>query len=261
MTSVDRLTEILRSYGKIAVGFSGGVDSTFLLKASKQALGGNLLAVTVKSRTLPATELSEAVGFCLDEGITHEIIETDELAIAGYADNPPDRCYLCKRNTFTLIKAAAEKHGITTIADGSNADDEGDYRPGLLALAELGVVSPLRLARMTKAEIRAASRELGLPTFDKQAFACMSSRFVYGERITAEKLAAVESCEAFLKANGFKRYRVRVHGDLCRIEVGGDELPRLFSLRGEVSAAFAAHFKFVTMDLDGFKSGSMNKTL
>ena len=255
----------LRELGSVAVAFSGGVDSTFLLKVAHDVLGDSAIAVTARSESFPERELNEARAFCEAEGVRHLVVDSDELGIPGFDHNPTNRCYLCKREFFSRIMEGADALGVAFVCDGSNADDEGDYRPGLRAVAELGVVSPLREARLTKAEIRSLSRELGLPTWDKQSFACLSSRFPYGERITREKLALVDRAEQWLLDRGFRQLRVRIHGDgqqgyLARVEVAPEEMERLFVLRDDVAGALReAGFTYVTMDLLGYRTGSMNE--
>ena len=259
-----RLKAHLASFGSVAVAFSSGVDSTFLLHAAKEALGDNAIAVTAASCSFPVRELNEAKAFCEKEGIRQFILESNELAIEGFSWNPKNRCYLCKRALFTRMLTAAAEHGVAAVAEGSNVDDMGDYRPGLQAIAELGVRSPLRAAGLTKAEIRELSRELGLPTWEKPSFACLASRFVYGEEITREKLSMVEASEEFLRALGLRQLRVRVHGMLARIEAEPSEIARLAApeLREKISAHFRAlGFQYVALDLEGYRTGKMNRAL
>jgi uncharacterized protein len=251
-------------FDSLAVAFSGGVDSTFLLKTARDVLGDRALAVTARSCSFPERELNEAKAFCAAHGVRHFICESEELEIEGFSQNPLNRCYLCKNELFGKIWDVARSQGASAVAEGSNADDAGDYRPGLAAVAEHGVRSPLREAGLTKAEIRALSKACGLPTWDKQPFACLSSRFVYGERITPGKLGMVDKAEQFLLDMGFRQVRVRVHGDVARIELGPGELEALAEKgsRERVSARFKEiGFAYVALDLQGYRTGSMNETI
>jgi uncharacterized protein len=293
----DSLIEILKGYGKVAVAFSGGVDSTFLLYAASQALGDGAVALTSRSGFVPAREFTEADEYCASLKVKHIVLDTDVLSIPGVADNPKDRCYICKRALFQGFLDAAEKEGISVVAEGSNVDDEGDYRPGLRAIAELGIKSPLREAGLTKQEIRDLSKEAGLPTWSKPSFACLASRIPYGERITPRKLSMVEQAEQFLLDKGFKQFRVRAHesgsasmksGDkiyksdnsseqaqdyeatrdssicLARIELLPEDMGRMLSpdLRNEINQKLRTiGFSYVSLDLQGYRTGSLNEVL
>ena len=246
----------------LLVAFSGGVDSTFLLKVAHGVLGDNVIAVTARSASFPERELNEAMEFCRFEGIRHIIVDSEELNIDGFSHNPVNRCYLCKHELFEKILAIAEQNNIKYVAEGSNMDDEGDYRPGLQAVVELQIKSPLREVRLNKEEIRAYSRLLGLRTWNKQSFACLSSRFPYGEEITAKKLGMVDRAEQFLMDLGFCQLRVRIHGEIARIEVLPDDFEKVLSCRERITRAFKEYgFHYVTMDLQGYRTGSMNEIL
>ena len=246
------------------MAFSSGVDSTFLLFAAKEALGDQVIAVTASSCSFPARELNEARVYCEVQGIRHEIVESEELDIEGFSQNPKNRCYLCKHELFEKIRMIADREDIREVVEGSNLDDNGDYRPGLMAVAELGIKSPLRHIGLSKDEIRILSRYLGLPTWDKQSFACLSSRFPYGEEITEEKLSMVDRAEQFLLDLGFRQLRVRIHDRIARIELEPDQFGRFMEedIRLKVYQKFKEiGFIYVTLDVLGYRTGSMNETL
>jgi uncharacterized protein len=248
--------------GSLIVAFSGGVDSSFLLKTAHDVLGDRVLAVTAKSATYPEREFKEAVEFTALYKIPHMVIVSEELEVDGFSENPLNRCYLCKNELFHKIKRIAEEKGFKYIAEGSNQDDLGDYRPGLQAVSELGITSPLREAELTKEDIRQLSREMGLKTWNKPSFACLSSRFPYGEKITEQNLNMVDKAEQFLMDTGFRQVRVRHHGSLARIEVGENDLESFLDrdLRSKVYAKLKEiGFTYVALDLKGYRTGSMNE--
>ncbi len=261
---LDNLKNRLKELESVAIAFSGGVDSTFLLKVAFEVLGSNVLAVTARSSTYPEREFSEAMEFVNSMGIRHKVIVSEELEVEGFADNPVNRCYLCKYELMSKIKTIANDNNIKHVAEGSNYDDLEDYRPGAVAISEHGVISPLREAMLTKEEIRLLSKELGLKTWNKPSFACLSSRFPYGVRITPEGLRMVDLAEQFLIDLGFSQVRVRYHGDIARIELYEEEIEKIIrkEIREKVYKRFKEiGFKYTALDLKGYRTGSMNEGL
>jgi uncharacterized protein len=261
-----RLTElenILAPYGSALVAFSGGVDSSLALAVAARALPKHrVLAVTSNNVTYLPSELDLARTFVESLGVEHFVVNTRELDDPNYASNPNNRCYFCKSTLYSDLAKLAAEEGYACVVDGANKDDEGDYRPGRKAAKEIGVVSVLSEAGMTKAEVRELARYLGLPTWDKPALACLSSRFPYGQEITPEKLSQVARAEEFLRREGFGQVRVRHHGEIARLEVGPGELDRAFAMRERISAELLdAGFLYVTLDLAGYKPGSLNAAL
>ncbi|MDR2756748.1 MAG: ATP-dependent sacrificial sulfur transferase LarE [Planctomycetaceae bacterium] len=260
----DHLKKYLSQFDRLVIAFSGGVDSTFLLQSAQIVLENRIIAVTARSCSFPKRELDEASDFVRKNGIEHIIVDSEELDIEGFSKNPVNRCYLCKTELFTKIRKIADSYGIRNVAEGSNADDEGDYRPGLQAVSELGILSPLRHTKLTKNDIRQLSSEQGLPTWNKQSFACLSSRFPYGEDITKERLTMIDQAEQFLLDSGFRQVRVRFHGNLARIETDNDGFQKLFDkkLRETIYKQFKKiGFIYVSIDILGYRTGSMNEPL
>jgi uncharacterized protein len=260
----ERLKAVLGELGGVVIAYSGGADSSLLLKVAVDVLGPRALAVTATSPTYPPKEVEEATRLARELGARHRIIGTDELEMDAFANNPPERCYYCKTELFQKLLDIAREEGLAVVADGANLDDVGDYRPGLRAGAELGVRSPLREAGLTKDDVRALSRELGLPTWDKPSFACLASRFPYGDRITADSLKQVAAAEQMIRELGFQQIRVRHHGDTARIEVDPTEFPAIIQPqhRDRIVRAFRElGYLYVTLDLAGYRTGSMNEPL
>jgi pyridinium-3,5-biscarboxylic acid mononucleotide sulfurtransferase len=264
-TQRTKLVETLRSYGRVAVAFSGGIDSTVVAQAAYEALGDATIAVTAVSESLAAGELEDAQELARRIGIRHRVIRTEEFADPNYRRNDSDRCYFCKSELYGRLSGIIGDLGVEVIVSGANTDDMGDYRPGLRAASEHGVRHPLQECNLSKADVRALARAWGLPTWDKPASPCLSSRVAYGEDPTPERVRMIDQAEQWLRQRGLRILRVRYHkGDLARIEVSPNDLPRLveLELRGELIATFRSlGFKFVTLDLEGFRSGSMNSVI
>jgi len=258
---LNLLKENIKSINQLTVAFSGGVDSTFLLKVAHDVLKDSVLAVTVCSAAFPEREFQETVQYAKNLGVTQRILHFNEFSVAGFSDNPPDRCYLCKRELFSRIKKLSEEQGIYYVADGSNQDDLKDYRPGMKAIKELGIISPLQETELTKDDIRLLSREMGLPTWNKPSFACLASRFPFGDKITREKLHMVDKAEEYLIGLGFDQVRVRCHEKLARIEVSAETRNKLFNtdLMDQINDTLKRiGFSYVSLDLQGYRTGSMN---
>lgn len=262
----DRLKDLedtLAPYGSALVAFSGGVDSSLALAVAARTFPKErVLAVTSNNETYLPSELGLASDFARSLGVEHLIVNTRELDNPNYASNPTNRCYFCKSTLYSDLAGLAAERGFGCVVDGANADDEGDHRPGRKAAGEIGVVSPLSLAGVSKAEVREMAQHLGLPSWDKPALACLSSRFPYGQEITPEKLTQVARAEEFMRTRGFRQVRVRHHGDMARLEVGPEEMERAFAEREEIAVELLdAGFLFVALDLAGYRSGSLNAAL
>lgn len=258
------LKDYLKKLDSVLIAFSGGVDSSFLLKVSYEVLGNNVLAVTARSATYPQREYEEAVKFTEEYKIPHLVIVSEELDIEGFSNNSTDRCYLCKKELFSKLTEIAKEKNIKYVAEGSNYDDISDFRPGMKAAKELGVISPLKEAMLTKQEIRLLSREMGLKTWNKPSFACLSSRIPYGQVITREKLNAIDLAEEYLINLGFTQVRVRHHGDVARIELLPEEMKKL--LDRDIADKIYSYFKdlgfvYTSLDIKGYRIGSMNETI
>jgi uncharacterized protein len=260
----QRLRSLVRSYDSLIVAFSGGADSAYLAYVAHNELGERALAVTGDSASYPTFQRELADRLTKQFGIPHEIVFTEEFEDTNYTSNPPNRCYYCKNELYAKLAELAQTRGFAIICDGSNADDVGDYRPGRQAAREIGVQSPLEECGLTKAEIRELSRRGGLPTWNEPASACLSSRVPYGQVVTIEKLSMVDKAEIALKELGFRQVRVRHHGEVARIEVAEEELPRALDseMAGRMSAALKAlGFRYVALDLEGYRTGSLNEVL
>jgi uncharacterized protein len=262
ISKLEKLKDELKKMNIVAVGFSGGVDSSFLLKLLSDVLGKNTLAITIKSPAHPQSEIEEALRIVGSMSVKHEIIDLDVTEIVEFKKNNVDRCYYCKKMIFSKIKEVAKKENINYVLDASNADDLDDYRPGMKALKELGVISPLIDVNLTKEEIRDLSRQMNLDTWNKPSFACLASRFPYGTEITKLRLEQVEKAEMFLNSLGLKELRVRCHNEIARIEVAKDVFQTVLKYSKEIVKQFKEFgFKYVTLDIEGYRSGSLNEVL
>ncbi len=258
----DLLRNIIRSMESVIVAFSGGVDSTLLARIAFDELGEKSLAITAKSETYPSLEIEKAVEIANQIGIKQEIIISEELDMPEFSENPVNRCYYCKKELFSKLLDIAKDRGFKYVLEGSNYDDLNDYRPGMQAIDELGIRSPLREAGLTKAEIREISKNLGLPTWNKPSFACLSSRFPYGTQITREKLKTVGEAEMFLRSLGVSQIRVRHHDQIARIEVVDEEMDIIFRNRHKIVGKLRElGYNYITLDLQGYRTGSMNEVL
>ena len=258
---LEKLQNYFKALGSCAIAFSGGVDSTFLLAVAKEVLAEKCIAITISSALIPGNELKEAKNFCYQLGVKHFILEVDELATPGFKENPPERCYLCKRNIFAQVLSLAKAQGMDYVCEGSNLDDEGDYRPGMRAIKELDVKSPLRFANLTKNEIRTLSKVYNLSTWNKPSYACLASRIPYGDEINKEKLALIDAGEKFLHELGFLNIRLRLHKNLARLELTEADYEKIYNraLREKIYAGLKQiGFAYIAVDLLPYETGRLN---
>ena len=259
---MENLKDKLRRMSRVVIAFSGGVDSTFLVKVAYEVLGKNVIAVTAASSTYPKTELEEAKRLARLIGVRHIIVNSEETEVENFKQNPPNRCYYCKKELFSRLKEIAKKEKINYVLDGTNYDDLTDFRPGMKALRELNIVSPLKDAKLTKEDIRNLSKLMNLDTWDKPACACLASRFPYGIRITKERLDRVEKAEAVIRNLGIRQLRVRYHNEIARIEVNKKDMQLLLEHSDSIVKKFKElGFIYVTLDMEGYRTGSLNEVL